>query len=346
MRVAQRVPGQVLLNQEQEMKKSIIDESTIPRELKALGGFSVIELILVMGVVAIISAVAVLGITRSRNAMNLQSSTRLFASYVEKARLDAIRRHDVTNIDISGPNKYTVSMDFDGTGSVTTRTFTLEKGIVFTDSTNAAYTVDGTGAVTSPSGEAVSWADFNWRGRTSQCSMLFRMQNTNSVRSTVQVAGSGDVTIDTGVPTPATTPVANVNTSADVATSAVVNGTFSHFELNPCSVSGGGGSFITPPSATCAGGSISSSIGTVSIRKNGGGTATVNITVTGPGTITATANPNLAVTPATRSVTSSSGGTFSFTISSITKTRASNPPFTVVFTNPCNSLTVYVTVTN
>lgn len=328
------------------MAKSMIEDSTTSRKPHASSGFSVLELIIAVTVIAVISTFAVLGITRSRNSINLQNSARLFASYVEKARLDAIRRHDVTNIDITGPNTYNVTMDFDGTGTVRVRTFTLATDIVFTDSTNTAYTVDGSGNVSSSNSEAVSWADFNWRGRTSQCSMLFRMQNSNNVRSSVQVAGSGDVTIDTGVPTPAAITASNVNATADVAISTVVTGSFSHFELNPCSVSGGGGSYIAPPSATCAGGSISSNVGSVSIRKNGASTASVSITVTGPGTINAAANSNLQVTPATRSVTASSGGTFSFTISSITKLRATNPPFTVVFSNPCSSLTVYVTVTN
>src|SRR5437588_5676551 len=212
-------------------------------------GFSLLELFIVVALVGVVSTFAVLGITRSRGSANLQNSTRLFASYVEKARIDAIRRHDTTNIDITGPNTYQVTMDFDGSGINGTRTYTLEKGIVFTDSTNTAYTVDGGGTVSSSNGEAVSWADFNWRGRTSQCSMLFRMQNSNNERSTVQVAGSGDVTIDTSVSTPAAVTATNVNTTADVTTSAVVNGVAPHWELNPCSVSGGGGTYIPPPSA-------------------------------------------------------------------------------------------------
>ena len=329
------------------MKKSMMSGPTTIRNAPTSGGFSMLELIIVVTVIAVVSTLAVLGITRSRNSINLQNSARLFASYIEKARLDAIRRHDMTNVDVTGPNTYTVTMDFDGTGTVGVRTFTLERGVVFTDSTNTAYTVDGSGNVSSSNGEAVSWADFNWRGRTSQCSMFFRMQNPDSGRSAIQVAGSGDVTIDTGIPSPAPVTTTNVNATADVVSSAVVSGTFSHFDLNPCGVSGGGGTVITPPTATCTGGSISSNLGSVTVRKNSSSTAaTVNVTVTGPGTISATPNSNLQVTPATQSVTSSSGGTFSFSIRSITRTRASNPPFTVTFSNTCSSVTVYVTVTN
>ncbi len=329
------------------MKKNTMDEPTTRRKPHASRGFSLLELIVVMTVIAIVSGAAVLGISRSRNSINLQNSARLFGSYVEKARLDAIRRHDVTNIDITGPSTYTVTMAFDGTGTVGIRSFSLERGIVFTDSTNTAYTVDGTGTVSSSNGEDVSWAEFNWRGRTSKCSMFFRMQNANNERSAVQVAGSGDVTIDTGVYTPAAVNATNVNATTDVVTSSVVNGTFSHFQLNPCSVSGGGGPApIAPPVGTCAGNQISASVGSVTVRKNGASTAGVNITVTSAGTITAAPNPNLQVTPTSQNVTSSSGGTVAFTIKSITRTKASNPPFTVAFSNPCSSLTIYVTVTN
>jgi prepilin-type N-terminal cleavage/methylation domain-containing protein len=326
------------------MKIMHINDSYRWERDRSMAGFSFVELIIVLAIVGVVCAFAVTSISRSRSSIRLQNSARLFASYAEKARVDAIKRHEGTNIDITGPSSYAITMDFDGSG-VTSRTFTLEPGVVFTDSSNAPYTIDVSGNVSSPNGEPVSATDFNWRGRTSQCSMLFRLQNSNSERSVVQVAGSGDVTIDSVTTTPGSVTVTSMN-SNDVASSSVLSGTWQHYELNPCSVNNGGGTSIPPPTATCVGGLISSDIGSVSVRKNGGSTATVNITVTGPGTIYAAPNLNLQVTPSSQSVSASNGGTFSFTIKSVTKTRSPNPPFTVVFNNPCNSVTVYVTVTN
>jgi len=330
----------------EKMKAIKMDGSAAERDAHYQCGFSVVEFLIVIVIIGIITTVALVGITRSRQSIRLQNSARIFSGYVEKARMDAIRRRSTTNIDIAGPNTYLVTMDWDGTGSATPRTFTLENGVQFTDSTNTPYTVDGSGNVSASNGEAVSASEINWRGRTQLCSVLFRMQNNNNERSLVQVAGSGDVTIDTVITTPASVTVTNVNKTADVSGNTVLNGSSAHPELNPCSVSGGAGTVITPPTASCVGGTISGSVGSISVRKNGLSSVPVNITVTGPGTISVTADSNLRVTPASQNVTSSTGGTVTFTISSITRVKASNPPFTVVFTNPCNSVTVYVTVTN
>lgn len=323
-----------------------MDRSATERDAHCESGFSVVEFLIVIVIIGIITTVALVGITRSRQSIRLQNSARIFSSYVEKARMDAIRRRSTTNIDVAGPNTFLVTIDWDGTGTATPRTFTLENGVQFTDSTNTAYTVDGSGTVSASNGEAVSASEFNWRGRTALCSVLFRMQNSNNERSMVQVAGSGDVTIDSVIASPASITVTNVNKTADVSGNAVINGSFPHPELNPCSVSGGSGFSNPPPTATCVGGNISGSVGSISVRKNGGTSVPVNITVTGPGTISTTADANLRVTPTSQSVTSSTGGTVAFTISSQTRVKASNPPFTVVFTNPCNSVTLYVTVTN
>jgi prepilin-type N-terminal cleavage/methylation domain-containing protein len=328
------------------MKATKIDESATERAAHCPQGFSVVEFLIVIVIIGVVSSVALVGITRSRQSLRLQNSARIFSSYVEKARMDAIRRRSTTNIDVAGPNTFLVTIDWDGTGTATPRTFTLENGVQFTDSTNTPYTVDGSGTVSASNGEVVSASEFNWRGRTALCSVLFRMQNSNNERSMVQVAGSGDVTIDSVIATPASITVTNVNKTADVSGNAVINGSFPHPELNPCSVSGGSGFSNPPPTATCVGGNISGSVGSISVRKNGLTSIPVNIIVTGPGTISTTADANLRVTPTSQSVTSSTGGTVTFTVSSQTRVKASNPPFTVVFTNPCNSVTLYVTVTN
>lgn len=311
-------------------------------------GFSLLQLVVALAIIGIVVAFATLSIARARASMRMQKSVRVFAGYVEKARLDAIRRHTGTSIDITGSNTYDIFMDFNGTGNPTTRRFTLEEGVVFTDANNATLTVDVAGNVTCPNGDPVPWADFDYRGRTTECTMLFRLKNSNNETTSLQVMGSGDVTVDSAVSTPANVNYSTVNASDDVVTTATVNGSIMPNNLSPCGTTGGGGGGGgAGPVGTCAGGgTISPNPGFVSIRRNGGSTATVNVTVNQAGTITATPNSNLSVTPTTLSVTSSSGGTFSFTISSITRNRTGSSLFSVGFSNPCSSTSVQVKVTN
>lgn len=316
--------------------------SSIERARTGERGFSMLQLVLVVGIVVIVSAFSVIRISQARASMRLQNSARLFASYIEKARLDAIRRHTGTTVDISGPSSYDITMDFNGNGVPYTRRFTLETDVVFTDSNNATLTVDGSGNVSSPNGAAVPWADFDFRGRTTECTMLFRLKNSNSVTSTVQVMGSGDVTVDTAVFSPSTVTYGSVNTTSDVNSTATVMGNGTHNDASPCGTSGA--ATTTPPPTTGAGScQIGPSVGLVTIRRNGGSTANINIIVNSAGTINASPHSNLAVTPPSRAVTAGTGGTFSFTVSSVNKSRGTFP---VIFTSPCGSTTVQVKVTN
>src|SRR6266480_4230724 len=94
MGVAQCGHGQVLLIRSGKMKNSMMDKPTTGIKPHAARGFSLLELLIVMTVIAIVSTFAVVGLSRSRDSVNLQNSARIMASYAEKARLDAIRRHD------------------------------------------------------------------------------------------------------------------------------------------------------------------------------------------------------------------------------------------------------------
>src|SRR5215204_4424017 len=89
-------------------------------------GFTITQMVITVTIIAIVSSFGVLGIRSARAEFKLQNSARLFASYVEKARVDAIRRHapegEESSIETFGPgdNRYDVSMDF-GDGIVQTR---------------------------------------------------------------------------------------------------------------------------------------------------------------------------------------------------------------------------------
>ena len=143
-------------------------------------GFTTMQMVATVAIIAIVSVFGVLGITNARAEFRLQNSARLFASYVEKARVDAIRRHAATGqeswIETFGPgtSNYAVTMDF-GTGALETRTFQLETGLVFST--------------------AAQRVTFDWRGRITQA-WVFQIFSSYLARSLpVDVSGSGDITV-------------------------------------------------------------------------------------------------------------------------------------------------------
>ena len=155
-------------------------------------GFSLLETLIVVAVVAVVMALGILGITRARASMRLSGAAREYASYIEKVRVYSIRRHadsvgQAANVTISDDRaSYVVTLDFDGDGTMETRTVRLPDGVTF---------------------QTVEAIAFDWRGRTwntvggvtspyAQVSITL-LNNNDSV--SVDVTGSGDVTIDSRV---------------------------------------------------------------------------------------------------------------------------------------------------
>jgi len=150
-------------------------------------GFTVMQMVITLAIIAIVSSFGVLGIKTARAEFRLQSAARLFASYIEKVRADSIRRQatpgNESSIEIfgEGNSSYAITMDF-GTGALETRTFQLEPGIDFAT--------------------AAQKVSFDWRGRlTQQCeftkSCVFQVRSIYLGRNIpVDVSGSGDITVD------------------------------------------------------------------------------------------------------------------------------------------------------
>jgi type II secretory pathway pseudopilin PulG len=317
-----------------------MEQVTLVKARRGERGFTIWQVMVTLVVIAIVTTYGVIGMRGVRNANLLQNSARSFASRAEKARLDAVRRHLPTHLEFTSATTYEITMDFSGTGNEQTRSFTLEPGVYLTDANGNAITA-----------EPFPYADFDWRGRTAECSMLFGFKNSDGRTSNVQVAGSGDVTINNVAVNLPNVAYTNVNSVVDVAPTGYVAGTDTKLNLSPCGVAGGGGGGggggVPPPVGTGPGNcnlSLTPTTGIITIRRNGGSTGTFYATVNGSGTVTATPDPNLSVTPTTRSVTSSSGATVSFAVRSLNRSR-STYPVTVTF-GTCSPTTMYVKVVN
>lgn len=298
--------------------------------LRGQGGFSLLQLLITITIIGIISALAILNITSARANIRLQNAGRKLASQVEKARLDAIRRHDTSSVQFTSLTTYTVNMDFDGSGTKTTRTFTLENGTAV---------LDGGAAVALPS------INFNWRGRSDKCLVTFAIATTGSNADplNVDVSGSGDVTLNSELAE--TLPAINynaINNTNGIASGSTIVGTATH---NNGSITGctAGDPTSTPTSSPIsAGGScgaIQANYSAVTVKKNGGSSVSLTINSNKAATLTATYTSNLSVTPASSTVIA--GGSSTFTVKSINTARGQ---YTVSFSNGCATVSVIVTV--
>ena len=295
-------------------------------------GISLLELIMVFALIAIVSSFAMVGITRARASVNLQNSMRVLSGYMEKARLDAIRRHESAIVEVISPgNAFRVTMDFNGSGTKTTRTFQMGDGVK--------------AIVSSASDNDYPIVDFNWRGRTTQCYMAFQLQNSRGESTTLSVTNAGDITIDTSLgATVSPGNYSNVNQASEISTSTTLSSTTASPCLEPCStcVIPTGPVQSTGPTG-CSAFSVNKS--SITIRRNGGSTDNFVVSATTTGNVTATqtdGKTNLQFLPgATQNVTGS--GTKTYTVKSLNNSKGKFP---VTFTSSCSSASVTVTVTN
>jgi Tfp pilus assembly protein FimT len=296
-----------------------------PQKLKQLNrqrGAGIVELVIVLAIAGVVTAFAVIQIKYSRSALRVQNSVRQLASYMEKARIDAVRRHGTSSVVFSDTRTYSVTMDFQNNGSPITRTFTFQQDVNIASSDLPNVT-------------------FNWRGRTltsgSSCVTTFAVSDKMNHGLSVDVSGSGDVTVENQQPAlPNVTYNNTVSSSDSINTREVVTGT-STTDNTPCMDLSGGGVAVNsgPPSCT-----ISVNSSSIAIRKNGGGTGSFVVSMSNPSLVVATFPSNLTVSPASQTV--SSGQSFS-----VVSKNTLRGPYNVTFTSQCgSSITVKVNVTN
>jgi prepilin-type N-terminal cleavage/methylation domain-containing protein len=176
-----------------------------PKWSRRQNGFTMLQVLITVAIIAIVTAFGYMGIVNARAMTRVQNSARMFAAYAEKARADSIRRHVAPGSESwiqstsAGGNTFTVRMDFDGSGNVQTRTFTLEPGVTF--------------------GGASAKATFDWRGRINEA-LVFQIYNRSIDKSIpVDISGSGDITIDSQVWADELIPdVALTTVTGDIAT--------------------------------------------------------------------------------------------------------------------------------
>lgn len=287
-------------------------------------GFSVLELLVVLAIVGVLSAIAMMNIDRSRESIKLSNSVRLLAANLESARTDAISRHGISTVSLNADSTtYTVQMDFDGSGTVTSRTLPLDKGVRVI--TEVPLTVS-----------------FGSRGRLTTCPVVIALQSlTAGSNSNIDVGLSGDITVDSTLDQrnlPADN-YAAIGQTADVAPHTTIPGTTVHNNATVCTEGASGSAIpVTGSGPNCT---VSANPATVSVKKSGGSTATISVSASQPGNMLATGSSNLNISPASQYITG--GGAAMFTIGSKDGTRGT---FITTFASPCTTVSVKVNVTN
>jgi prepilin-type N-terminal cleavage/methylation domain-containing protein len=168
-------------------------------------GFTVLELLIVIAMIAVISGFALIQIVRARQLMIRANAAQELLGYLEKARLDSVRRRPATTaemaqVQIVNATFYSVTIDADGNG-------TLDAPRVKSLPSNTDLQFTGSFPRT---------IYFNWRGRTVNSSNAI----TTPASITISSATYGSTTInvsDTGqaaIGTITSNPVSNSNPGA------------------------------------------------------------------------------------------------------------------------------------
>lgn len=181
-------------------------------------GVSIVEILIVITMIGVVTAFAVMQITGAQQSMRLSNSAREFMSWLDKTRLDSVRRHaagtstsGMASVKINSATSYTVTIDQDGDGTLDpARTFTIPgtHGAAF-----AGITIPAT-------------IYYNWRGRPvdslgNLLSLSFRLQDANGHTNPINLTSTGDSSLGSNVNTSNVsvtqiTPTANVRAQANV----------------------------------------------------------------------------------------------------------------------------------
>jgi type II secretory pathway pseudopilin PulG len=176
-------------------------------------GFSILQLLITLMIITVISALGVMGIVQTQQSLRLSNSTREFLAYMERARLDSIRRHaqpasaTMASVTVNATS-YSVAIDFDGDGTANTRVMPLPNGITF-------------------SGDVPATISFNWRGRPVNADgspltpPALTLSNSRGEMSVLSISGAGDSGVGSGYGSTLT--VGSVSAPASTAVSANAN---------------------------------------------------------------------------------------------------------------------------
>lgn len=189
------------------------DKTRIPsrRASSTERGASLVEMIIVLMIISIAATWAVMRIVEAQQATRLTTETQQLTAYLDKTRLDSIRRHatavaQMAQISINSATSYSVTLDSNGDGQLDPpRVFNFQPGGV-TFNVAVFPTV----------------IRFNWRGRIVDNAgnqintpAAINLQDSRGAGPAINLSAAGDTTTYSNVNI-TNVNISGVNTTANI----------------------------------------------------------------------------------------------------------------------------------
>lgn len=195
-------------------------------------GFSIVELIIVLAVMAIVVGFALIYTDRSRAHLQRQNVANKFKNYLERARFDSVKRRvnpgEESRVRINNATSFSVVMDFNQDGNLDAATETVTDnslrnfGSINVGSLNFPVNIqfDRLGKVTVVHGSsnAVSTAAPSFTFCSQNCTTSSQQIN-NEYKSVVSISSTGTVALLAGGnsnPTPQSTNVNSIQSNTGI----------------------------------------------------------------------------------------------------------------------------------
>jgi len=171
------------------------------KTLSNAAGVTVLELLIVMMMIAVMSGFALMRIVGARQVMIRANAAQEFVGYLEKARLDSVRRRPVpttaemAQVSIVNATYYSVTIDADGNGA-------LDAPKVISLPVNTDLQFNGSFPRT---------IYFDWRGRTVNSTGTISPVSTITISSStygstsINISDAGQAVIDAAISSNAVT---------------------------------------------------------------------------------------------------------------------------------------------
>lgn len=171
------------------------------KTLSNAAGVTVLELLIVVMMVAVISGFALMQIVRARQVMIRANAAQEFVGYLEKARLDSVRRRplpttaEMAQLSIVNATFYSVTIDANGDGALD-----APKVIGLPVNTDLQF-----------NGSFPRTIYFDWRGRTVNSAGTINSVSTITISSSaygstyINVSDDGQTVIDAAITSNAVT---------------------------------------------------------------------------------------------------------------------------------------------